>query len=368
MNSRHISYSGFRRLEDWSLKRYLGHHFEDFKSSMSAMNFRRLLIINGLMMITETILLILPEPGIPYHPVLMTFVLGNMIIIPMLYLVVKRPSQWNHRWQQILLFLDVSLIIFLALGLTLVTQGIFDYLHVLIGMLFIMVSMLYLPSLTTAVMLLIVTLLYALLMPLRQPDASQQFILVNNLIIFSLGTWVIGFLVNRDRATTFKAQHELEDLLKRDIMTKFYNHDTILELIDREVELAKADHQPLSMLMLDLDDFKAINDTHGHQKGDEVLLQVVEVLRKTTRTTDLIGRYGGEEFLILFTRTELPIAYRISERIRSAIEAVNLTGITVTVSGGLTQLSDESAEAFIKIADDRLYQAKRSGKNKIITV
>jgi diguanylate cyclase (GGDEF)-like protein len=232
---------------------------------------------------------------------------------------------------------------------------------------FVMVAILYLPLPLMASLLIGVVLVFSLLLPLFQPDPNQQFILINNLAIFAIGAGVIGLLINRDRAATFKAKQELEELLKHDLMTQLYNHDTILDLIEREVAAAKADHQPLSMLMLDLDDFKAINDRHGHLKGDEVLLQVVEVLRKNTRVTDLIGRYGGEEFMIVFTRTELPVAQKISERIRSAIEAVNITGITVTVSGGLSQWSDESAEAFIKMVDDRLYEAKRTGKNRIIT-
>ena len=367
MNPKRIPYKGFRRLEDWSLKRYLGHHFVAFESAMVEQNLRRLLVINVILMISETILFILPEPGISYHYILFWFLIGNTLMLILQWLTLSQPGLKNTTWRRVVVIVDVSLKFALTINLSLVTMGVFDHLHLVIGVMFVMVSTLYLRSSISGMMLLVVTLVYAGLLPLSDVSAEESFILIGNLQIFALGAWVIGYLINRDRATTYKSKQELEDLLKRDIMTKLYNHDTILELIEREVELAKADHQPLSMLMLDLDDFKAINDTHGHMKGDEVLLRVVDVLRKTTRTTDLIGRYGGEEFMIVFTRTELPVAHKISERIRSAIEEVNMTGITVTVSGGLTQLNNESAEAFIKIADDRLYEAKRTGKNKIIT-
>lgn len=367
MKTSYIPAVKFRRLEDWSLKRFLGHHYTAFEMAMTSENLKRLFIINGLLMITEILLLILPEPGIAYHSILIGFVSGNAIILPALAIAARQPVQERALWPRLVIVLDLGLIYALTLGLSLVTQGNFDHLHLLIGTMFVMVAILYLPLPLMASLLIGVVLVFSLLLPLFQPDPNQQFILINNLAIFAIGAGVIGLLINRDRAATFKAKQELEELLKHDLMTQLYNHDTILDLIEREVAAAKADHQPLSMLMLDLDDFKAINDRHGHLKGDEVLLQVVEVLRKNTRVTDLIGRYGGEEFMIVFTRTELPVAQKISERIRSAIEAVNITGITVTVSGGLSQWTDESAEAFIKMVDDRLYEAKRTGKNRIIT-
>lgn len=367
MNPKRIPYKGFRRMEDWSLKRYLGHHFTAFESAMMEQNLRRLMVINVLLMISETVLLILPEPGISYHYTLIWFLIWNSMVLIIQWLTLNQPKLNHTLWRCFVILVDLGLKFTLMISVSLASVGVFDHQHLVIGVMFVMVSTLYLRGSVFGVVLLGVSLLYAWLLPMSHVKPEESFILISNLVIFALGAWLIGFLINRDRATTYKSKQELEDLLKRDIMTKLYNHDTILELIDREVKLAKADHQPLSMLMLDLDDFKSINDAHGHQKGDEVLLEVVDILRKTTRTTDLIGRYGGEEFMIVFTRTELPIAQKISERIRMAIEAVDITGITVTVSGGLTQLSEESPQALIKSADDKLYEAKRSGKNRIIT-
>ncbi len=366
MNLKTIPYKGFRRLEDWSLKRYLGHHFAAFESAMTLLNLRRLAVFNALMMVTEVIIYFMPEPGVSYDPILLGFIAGNAIILPALWVAIKQPLA-DGLWQRFLVVLDLMLIFTLTMGLTLVTQGSFDHLHLVIGTMYVMVALLYLPGPIMGLILGGITVLFSLLLPRFQSDPNQQYILINNLFVFALGALVLGFLINRDRAATFKAKQELEELLKHDLMTKLYNHDTIIELIAREVEAAKADRQPLSMLMLDLDNFKTINDQYGHLKGDEVLLHVVDVIRKNTRTTDLIGRYGGEEFLIVFTRTELPMAQRISERIRNAIESVNITGITVTVSGGLSQLTNESTEAFIKLVDDKLYEAKRAGKNRIMT-
>ena len=367
MPTNRISPKGYRRLEDWSLKRFLGHHYQAFEGAMLELNLRRLLVINVLLMVTETVLLILPEPGMKYHFILIWFLLGNAIILVLQWLSLSAETIQESVWRHGLTVLDLCLKFALTIALSLASQGAFDFVHMTIAAMYIMVTVVYLRNAFIGVILLGVPLIYALLLPGYQSDANQQFILVSNLVIFALGAWIVGFLINRDRATTFKAQQELEELLKRDLMTKLYNHDTILDLVTREVDAARADAQPLSMLLLDLDDFKAINDQHGHLKGDEVLLSVVDVLRKSTRSTDLIGRYGGEEFIVLFTRTDLSVAMKISERIRVAIEAVNISGVTVTVSGGLTQLADESVDVFFKTADDKLYQAKRSGKNQIIT-
>lgn len=365
MNPQRIPYKGYRRLEDWSLKRFLGHHYAAFEQEMMTANLRRLLVIDLLLMVTETTLLVFPEPGYSYHGILIGFLVANAILIVLIWLTMDLPIS-STSWRQGLVAADLSIKFMLTAALSMASQGTSDNMHLVIGTMYVMVSVIYLRNFINGLMLLIVTVIYLIMLPNYQPDINIQFVVAGNLVIFALGAWVVGYLINRDRGVTFKAKQELEDLLKRDLMTKLYNHDTILDLVSREVEAARADHQPLSMLLMDLDDFKMVNDRHGHLKGDEVLLKVVEVLRKTTRATDLIGRYGGEEFLILFTRTELPVAEKISERIRQAIEAVDISGVSVTVSGGLTQLNEESAHSFIKVADDKLYEAKRAGKNRIM--
>lgn len=365
MSPQRVPYKGYRRLEDWSIKRFLGHHYTSFEHEMMDANLRRLLVIDLMLMITETMLLIVPEPGIAYHGILIGFLIANAILIVVIWTTIDFSIQ-STAWRQAVVTLDLILKFVLASALSMISQSSHDLMHLVIGTMYVMVSVIYLRNTIYGVLLLMVTVIYIAILPFYQPDLNHRFVVSGNLVIFALGSWVVAYLINRDRAATFKAKVELEDLLKRDLMTKLYNHDTILELVSREVEAARVDGQPLSMLLLDLDDFKLINDQHGHLKGDEVLLKVVEVLRKTTRATDLIGRYGGEEFLILFTRTELPVAEKISERIRQAIEAVDISGVSVTVSGGLTQLNEESAHSFIKAADDKLYEAKRAGKNQIM--
>lgn len=120
--------------------------------------------------------------------------------------------------------------------------------------------------------------------------------------------------------------------------------------------------------MFDIDDFKKVNDSLGHIHGDKVLIDIAAIIKKCIRDTDLVGRYGGEEFMVVFTGADLVTATDIAERIRQAVEEYVFTkGITVTISGGVKQLEGETLIDFIHEADKNLYKAKRNGKNQIIS-
>ncbi|HDZ84312.1 MAG TPA: GGDEF domain-containing protein, partial [Nitrospirae bacterium] len=120
--------------------------------------------------------------------------------------------------------------------------------------------------------------------------------------------------------------------------------------------------RPLSVIMLDIDHFKAYNDTHGHNKGDNALVDVAKVLLKESREIDLAVRYGGEEFLVLLPETDLEGARDVAERIRQTIEATT----NVTVSLGVTSYHEKMHQEEIVIkADKALYMAKNNGRNRV---
>lgn len=118
--------------------------------------------------------------------------------------------------------------------------------------------------------------------------------------------------------------------------------------------------------MFDIDNFKIINDTKGHVYGDRVLVDVAAILKRCVRDTDFVGRYGGEEFLVVLPGTNADKAVFIAERIRLAIAAHRQEeGLSVTVSGGAHPHMGEDLDAFIAQADAKRYQAKKNGKNQI---
>ncbi len=158
-----------------------------------------------------------------------------------------------------------------------------------------------------------------------------------------------------------------------DPLTGAGNRLALDNTLSREIELAKRHKSPLSLLLIDVDDFKIVNDQWGHKAGDKVLKMIVNKLNAVNRQTDLIFRYGGEEFVVLLNETSQAGARVIAERIRSAIETarVEVGGqkLKITVSLGAAALKpNDSKDRLFQRADKALYQAKNSGKNIVISL
>ncbi|MCU0104953.1 sensor domain-containing diguanylate cyclase [Acholeplasma vituli] len=179
----------------------------------------------------------------------------------------------------------------------------------------------------------------------------------------------IVFDITERKQNEHQLLEEKERLLKRSItdeLTKVFNYRGIID--DLKQAIQDLDYQDnLSILMLDIDDFKQVNDTYGHIKGDEILKTIATVIQKNLRKTDSVGRYGGEEFLVVFRNTGRIQAIEISNRIRKEVEqTVSIDQKPVTISGGVFEYPGSSLYDFIHQADINLYEAKKRGKNKIV--
>ncbi|WP_038052518.1 sensor domain-containing diguanylate cyclase [Thermotoga sp. Mc24] len=161
---------------------------------------------------------------------------------------------------------------------------------------------------------------------------------------------------------------KLERLSVTDELTGLFNRRKMAEELEKEFHLWKRYRRPFSLLMIDIDDFKKINDTYGHLVGDDVLKRVARILVSSLRASDMVARWGGEEFLILCPETKLNEAVSLAERIRTKIEKeVFENGLNVTVSIGVCEMKDhETIDDLLKEADDNLYLAKQRGKNRVI--
>ncbi|MBI3947569.1 MAG: diguanylate cyclase [Armatimonadetes bacterium] len=165
---------------------------------------------------------------------------------------------------------------------------------------------------------------------------------------------------------------QLATLSFTDGLTGLWNRRYLNQRLDEEVRRARRAAQPLSCLMVDLDHFKGINDRFGHQQGDLVLQMVAGAIRQAVRSSDVVGRYGGEEFCIITPAADLEGAAQIGERIRAGVAegavVVDDEAIRVTVSVGVAQLGEEGdATALVAAADQALYAAKAAGRNRVIT-
>ncbi|RON46183.1 hypothetical protein BK666_13635 [Pseudomonas frederiksbergensis] len=156
----------------------------------------------------------------------------------------------------------------------------------------------------------------------------------------------------------------------RDPLTGTGNRVAMDQTLQREIEMSRRHLQPLSLLMLDIDHFKRVNDSHGHSAGDEVLKAVAASIKDQLRNVDMVFRFGGEEFLILLSNTTREAAAMVGERLRFAAQAQEYVAdgqsIELTVSLGCsTLLPGESAESLLRRADSALYVAKREGRNRL---
>jgi diguanylate cyclase (GGDEF)-like protein len=162
------------------------------------------------------------------------------------------------------------------------------------------------------------------------------------------------------------------DAALRDGLTKAFNRKYFLTRLDTELAYARRHASPLSLVMLDVDHFKKINDTYGHVAGDGVLVMLAQLVMKTIRSEDVFARYGGEEFAIILPEIDKHNALQFGEKIRRITEKAVFrfedTEIPVTVSVGIATLTPEIQELtdFIKVADDQLYSAKAAGRNRVV--
>ena len=172
---------------------------------------------------------------------------------------------------------------------------------------------------------------------------------------------------------------ELHEAVQRqavtDELTGLFNHRHFQEVLESELERTRRFGHQLGLIMLDIDDFKHVNDAYGHLQGDLVLREVARVLRESSREVDIPARYGGEELAVVLPQADLDGAYRFAERVRTGIARLDVplldragtVGITASLGVAAAPTSAPvDAEALVAAADAALYRAKREGKNRTV--
>ncbi|RCV92043.1 diguanylate cyclase [Vreelandella rituensis] len=171
-----------------------------------------------------------------------------------------------------------------------------------------------------------------------------------------------------ERQALAKANQRLEQLAHFDPLTQVWNRYRIEQAIDAELVAAQRYGTPFCLLLFDVDNFKAINDTYGHALGDDVLVALAALVEGSLRGCDHLGRWGGEEFIVLATHSDLEAAVGLAERLRTLIASLEVTGLeqSITVSIGLADWhAGDSCKTMIGRADAAMYRAKRSGRNRV---
>lgn len=198
----------------------------------------------------------------------------------------------------------------------------------------------------------------------KQIGAVTQFVLIESIVVLVMRAFGVLMLANAHITA------ELRHFAERDPLTSIYNRRSFMTLLDKSVNLMQRMNSPLSLLGLDLDHFKRINDTWGHGSGDQALRHFVQLVSDHLRNEDVIGRIGGEEFIIFLPNTGLEAAAGVAERLRALIESQPVAGphgpIALTVSIGVTLIArGETQEAALQRVDEAMYRAKAKGRNRV---
>lgn len=214
--------------------------------------------------------------------------------------------------------------------------------------------------------------------PLKAKDKTIGVILVDNIFtkkrIAKDDIRILTMFANQ-AGLAIENSHLYEktvSLSHSDSLTALINHGRLQYLLSRELKTAAKSKKQLSLIMIDIDNFKNFNDTLGHPAGDNVLINIAKILKRTCRATDIVARYGGEEFIVVLPDTNKESAWGLAERLRQAIEEFKFSGQEIqpnknlTISLGLASFPEDAKHkaALIAKADSALYQAKKAGKNR----
>lgn len=194
----------------------------------------------------------------------------------------------------------------------------------------------------------------------------QYFFII--LIIVIASFLFIGYFIKQLNTKLQATQIKLEDQANHDSMTGLYNRRSFYQIAKKVLQLAQRNSEKLYVIMFDIDNFKKINDTYGHDVGDKVIIALSKTLEKCIRKSDIAARWGGEEFLVLLPQTDEKGALIIAEKIRKTIEQLSVQEIQFTVSIGISSFEHSEyshIDDAIKKADTALYEAKNTGKNKV---
>jgi len=203
--------------------------------------------------------------------------------------------------------------------------------------------------------------------PLRQAEHSMNVALtVGHGVLWLLGVVGIVIAVRNQQ----QGHARIMTLMNTDSLTGLANRRFFTLLLEKAVSFARRHDQALSLIMADLDKFKAVNDTYGHEAGDRVLTAFAHLLEASIRTEDLAARFGGEEFILILPGTPLKEATILAERLRGGLEKLEISAVRsgVTASFGVTQFRpDDTFETLLKRVDDALYATKAAGRNRVMT-
>lgn len=345
---------------------------EEFERTVLKDNFIRLRLLAPLLFLAEIIIFLFEDLFFDIGTSLLIFIAASIILIPLIWLMSLRFEKMNIAIIKSIQFVYLASVMILGIGLTMETTAESDMVHMFFLVVFGVMFVIAMRPQESFIFLLLSYLSFALLFPFFQENQTIVMITLINSFLFMAVAWFQSRMQFRTQLRRYADQmlienknRILEESVRRDAMTGLFSHAHIVEILQSEMKRAVRENSNLALIYIDIDDMKEINDQLGHLAGDEVIAQVAAVLRKSARPGDLIGRYSGEEFLMILPGASLTAATAVSQEIRTNCLVFDFPShIWVTLSGSIVGYSGQTLRDFLQLADDRLEIAKKSGKNR----
>ena len=298
-------------------------------------------------------------------------IIFSIVLFPVLCILHSKNRADRLAYATYMLYLCVLLIFFLILAI--VPQDRFASINTYVIGLFGFAAFVYVPPAESFIVYLTLYLGFFFALPVYQPDEQFVTALRFNAFFMNVFAFILSRLVYRMKVNLFidhkvieQKNQILKEMISRDPMTSLLNHECAYRTLQEEINRAKRIGYPLSIIMADIDGFKPVNDKFGHQIGDQVIISVAGIIVGTCRRTDVVCRYGGDEYMLILPDTSLEEAALLAGRILSRVESAELVnGIRATLSAGVSECVGESVKELIFRADRQLYRAKDRGKNRV---
>lgn len=321
-----------------------------------------LIIYQGFLLSIKSLL-----PAFKHWNLLIYYMIFNAVFLPVSIYLHNHSQTVKLKYAKTVSYIYRVCVILFYIVLSLLLQGVFDMVHFYVMALFGLTVIIYIKPRDCLIILASTYLLFAIALPYFQSNPEVVLILrintfMANLIAFICCVVVVKFRISiycQKKLLNDKAA-ELERLVRHDQMTGLLNHDSSLSELETELSFAKQNDYPVSLIFADIDNLKLINDTYGHLAGDDAIRLIADVIKNSVRAEDKVGRFGGDEFIIILPFANLETAKKLCERIHNNIEAAKLPGgIQVSISCGINQFNNESLYDFINGTDKILYTNKR---------